>query len=83
MRLTDLSLDKFLSFLPFTENQINILLQFLTSFICEEVFPCLTSIKSRERNRLISAEDELHVRLSKSDQQLNICAAKEQARVSH
>jgi hypothetical protein len=44
---------------------INILLQFLTSFICEEVFPCLTSIKSRERNCLISVEDELHVCLSK------------------
>jgi hypothetical protein len=44
---------------------ILILLQFSASYVCEQAFSCLTSIKSKDKNRLISVEDEFHVCLSK------------------
>jgi hypothetical protein len=33
---------------------VNILLQFSTSYMCEQAFSCLTSIKSKDRNHPIS-----------------------------
>jgi hypothetical protein len=41
-----------------------------------KLFSCLTSITSKDRNRLISVEDELRAHLSKVDPELCICAAK-------
>jgi hypothetical protein len=41
------------------EYPINILLQSSTSYMCEKSFSCFTGIKSKDRNRLISVEDEL------------------------
>jgi hypothetical protein len=80
MRLTDLSLDKFWVSLKeypaLRRKAINILLQFLTSYICEQTFSCLTSIKIKDRNRLISAGDDLHVCFLKFDPELSICATK-------
>jgi hypothetical protein len=40
------------------------LLQFSTSYMCEQAFSCLTSIKSKEKNVLISVEDQHRVCLS-------------------
>jgi hypothetical protein len=40
---------------------VNMLLQFSTSYLCERAFSCLTNIKSKERNRLLSVEEELRV----------------------
>jgi hypothetical protein len=44
---------------------INILLQFSTSYMCKHGFSCLTSIKSKDRNHLISVQDEICVCLPK------------------
>jgi hypothetical protein len=38
---------------------VNILLQFSTSYLCEQASSCLTNFKSKERNRLLSVEEEL------------------------
>jgi hypothetical protein len=40
---------------------VKILLHFSTSYLCEQAFLCLTRIKSKERNRLLSVEEELQV----------------------
>jgi hypothetical protein len=40
---------------------VNILFKFSTSYLCEQAFSCLTNIKSKERNRLLSVEEELQV----------------------
>lgn len=44
---------------------VNILLQFSSSCACEKAFSCLARIKSTERNRFVSVEDEIRVSLSK------------------
>jgi hypothetical protein len=63
-----------LTILPFTGSN-NILLQFSTSYLCKQAFSCSTSIKSKDRNRLISVEDELFVLIWSSTPKLSICAA--------
>jgi hypothetical protein len=40
---------------------VNILLQFSTSYMCEQAFSRLTSIKNKDRNRLLSVKDEIRV----------------------
>jgi hypothetical protein len=57
-----------------SEKAINILLQFSTSYICEQAFSCVTNIKSKERNHLLSVEVELQVCLSKIWPRLQICS---------
>jgi hypothetical protein len=47
------------------KENVKLLLQFSTSHVCEQDFSCLTNIKSKDRNRLISVEDELRVCLFK------------------
>jgi hypothetical protein len=44
---------------------MNILVQISISCMCNQAFSCSTTIKSKDINRLISVEDELHVCLSK------------------
>jgi hypothetical protein len=44
---------------------VKILLQFSASYICEQDFSCLTDIKSKDRNRLLSVEEELRTCFSK------------------
>jgi hypothetical protein len=43
---------------------MNIFLTFSTSYMCEQAFSCLTSMKRKDRNCLISVEDEIPVCLS-------------------
>jgi hypothetical protein len=62
---------------------VNILLQFLTSYLCEQAFFCLTNIKSKERNRLLSVKKELRVCLSKIRPRIQHLYKKKQAQVSH
>jgi hypothetical protein len=69
MRFTDLPLDKFWISVKeecpaIHRNAINILLQFSTFYMCEQVFSCLTSMKNKDRNCLVSVEDEIYVCLS-------------------
>lgn len=44
---------------------MNILLQYMTSYVSEQAFSCLTSVTRKDRNCLSSVEDELRVCLSK------------------
>ena len=43
---------------------INALLPFSTSYLCEQAFSAMVTIKSKARNRLNNLEDDLHVSLS-------------------
>jgi hypothetical protein len=66
MRFTDLSLGKFWisvkeEYPAIHRKAINILLQFSTSYTCKQASSCLTSIKGKERNHLLSVQDELCV----------------------
>jgi hypothetical protein len=62
---------------------VNILLLFSTSYFCEQAFSCLTNVKSKERNRLLSVEEELRVCLSKIRPRIQHLYKKKQAQVSH
>jgi hypothetical protein len=58
-RFTDLFLDKFWisveeEYPAIHRKAINILLQFSSAYMCEQALSCLTSIKIKDRNRLIS-----------------------------
>ena len=88
MRFTDLSLDEFWisvkeEFPTIHRKASKILLQFSTSYMCEQAFSCLTSIKSKDRNRLLSVENEIRVCLSKVRPQIKYLCNKRQAQVSH
>jgi hypothetical protein len=48
------------------------MLQFSTSYFCEQALLYLT-IKSTERNRLLSGEEELRICLLKFSQVFNLC----------
>jgi hypothetical protein len=61
---------------------VNILLQFSTSYLCEQAFSCLTNIESKEENRLLSVEEELRVCLSKIRPRIQHLYKKNQAQVS-
>jgi hypothetical protein len=64
---------KFIDVLDFTRKEylmisakaVKILLQFSTSRLCEQSFSRLTDIRSKDRNRLLSVEEELRVYLLK------------------
>nr|XP_006124427.1 creatine kinase S-type, mitochondrial [Pelodiscus sinensis] len=60
---------------------VNILLQFSTSYLCEQAFSCLTNIKSKESNHLLS-EEGLLVCLSKIQPRIQHLCKKKQAQVS-
>jgi hypothetical protein len=62
---------------------VKILLQFQTSYLCEQPFSCLTDIKSKDRNCLLSFEEELLVCLSKIQPRIQHLCKKKQAQVSH
>ncbi len=44
---------------------LDVLLQSSAPYVCEQAFSCITVIKSKSRNRLLSVEEEMHVCLSK------------------
>ncbi|XP_066965643.1 protein FAM200C-like [Macrobrachium rosenbergii] len=43
---------------------ISVLLPFSTSYLCEQAFYAMATIKSKQRNRLLSLEDDMRVALS-------------------
>jgi hypothetical protein len=66
MRFTDLSLHRFGISVKeecpaIHRKAIYTLLQFMNSYMCEHAFSCLTSVKNKDRNHLISVKDEVHV----------------------
>ena len=62
---------------------LDILLQFSTSYLCEQGFSCLTTVKSKSRNRLLSVEEELRVCLSEVRPNIEKLCKDKQAQVSH
>lgn len=69
-RFTERSLDQFWvsvqkKYPALHRKAVNILLQFSSSYACEKAFSCLARLKSTERNRFVSVEDEIRVSLSK------------------
>jgi hypothetical protein len=62
---------------------VKILLQFLTFYLCEQAFSRLINTKSKERNRLLSVDEELRVRSSKIRPRIQHLCKKKQAQVSH
>jgi hypothetical protein len=88
MRFTDLPLDKFWisvkeEYPAIHRKAVNILLQFSVSYICEQAVSFLTSMKSKDRNHLISVEDEICVCLSQVLPRIGYLCSKKQARISH
>jgi hypothetical protein len=63
--------------------EVKILLQFSNSYLCEQAFSCLTKIKSKDRNHLLSIKEELQVCLSKIWPRIQHLCKKKQAQVSH
>jgi hypothetical protein len=61
---------------------VKILLQFSTSCLCEQAFSCLTNIKIKDRNRLLSVVEELRVCLSKIRPRIQHLCKKKQTQVS-
>jgi hypothetical protein len=63
----------------FSAKAVKILLQFSTSYLCEQAFSCLTNIKTKYRNRLLSVEEELLVYLSKIRRRIQYLSKKKEA----
>jgi hypothetical protein len=88
MKFMDTPLDQFWimikeEYSSVSEKALNILLQFSTSYMCEQAFSCITTMKSKDRNRLLSLEDELRVCLSKIRPRIKQLCKKKQAQISH
>ena len=88
MKFNEVSLDKFWitakqEYPVISVKAVNVLLQFSTSYLCEQAFSCLTVIKSKSRNRILSLEEELRVCLSKIQPKISQICKEKQAQVSH
>ena len=88
MKFTEVLFDKFWisakrEYPVISVKALNVLLQFSTSYLCEQAFSCLTIIKSKSRNRLLSVEEELRVCLSKIRPRISQIRREKQAQVSH
>ena len=88
MKFNEVSLDKFWisakqEYPVISVKALDVLLQFSTSYLCEQAFSCLTIIKSKSRNRLLSVEEELRVCLSKIRPRISQICKEKQAQVSH
>ncbi len=88
MKFNEVSLDKF--WIPAKQEYpvisvkaLDVLLHFPTSYLCEQAFSCLTVIKSKSRNRLLSVEEELLVCLSKFRPRISQICKEKQAQVPH
>ncbi|XP_066940968.1 zinc finger BED domain-containing protein 5-like [Macrobrachium rosenbergii] len=62
---------------------ISLLLPFSTSYLCEQAFSAMATIKSKQRNRLLSLEDDMRVALSTIRSDIKSLCSKHQSQVSH
>ena len=88
IRFTDLSLDKFWisvkeEFPTIHKKANDVLLQHSTSYMCEQAFSYLISIKRKDRNCLPKIENEICVCLFKVRPQIKCLCNKRQAQASH
>ncbi|XP_068104034.1 SCAN domain-containing protein 3-like [Hyperolius riggenbachi] len=81
--LLDLSSECTLTQFWLTDKAIDLLLPFSTSYLCEEAFSALNTIKSKTRSRLIDVEMELRVCLSKIRPRLQKLCSSHQVQLSH
>ena len=65
------------------EKAIFLLLPFSTSYLCEQAFSAMATIKSKPRNRLLSLEDNMRVALSAIRPDIKRLCPKHQSQVSH
>ena len=61
-------------YLDISQQAINILLPFATTFLCKSAFSSLTLIKNKQRSELESVEQELSVLVRHSPRIKSICA---------
>ena len=62
---------------------INILLQFCTTYMCEQSFSSLLLIKNDKRSCIKNVDDELRVALSSIEQNIERLCSLKQAQISH
>jgi hypothetical protein len=65
------------------EKAINILLPFATTYMCEQSFSFMLTIKNFKRSSLKSLDHELRVALSTIDPDIKKLCSQKQAQVSH
>lgn len=65
------------------EKATYLLLPFSTSYLCEQAFSAMATIKSKSRNRLLSLEDDMRVALSAIRPDIKSLCSKHQSQVSH
>ena len=84
----ELSLDSFWisvenEYTTIAQKALKILLLFSTTYLCEQGFSALTTIKNNKRERLLSVEEELRVCLSTIRPRIKEICKCNQAQVSH
>jgi len=62
---------------------LQLLVQFSTSYLCEVGFLAMTTIKHKKRERLLSAEEELRVCVTKTRPRIHALCRNRQAQVLH
>ncbi|XP_046396729.1 protein FAM200A-like [Ischnura elegans] len=65
------------------QKAISLLLPFSTSYLCEQAFSAMATIKSKQRNWLLSLEDDMRVALSTIRPDIKSLCSKHQSQVSH
>lgn len=85
---TDLSADAFWlsiqkEYPNLVEKATSFLLPFSTSYLCEQAFSAMVTIKCKTRNRLVSLEENMRVALSNIRPNIQYLCSKHEAQVSH
>ena len=66
-----------------SQQAVQIILPFFTTYLCESAFLSLSHIKTKSRSHLKSVEDELRVYLTSIPSHIKTICAQKQAHVSH
>ena len=65
------------------EKTISLILPFSTSYLCEQSFSAMVTIKCKTRNRLLHLEDDMRVALSAIRPNIQHLCSKHQGQISH